>query len=118
MLDIKLIKENPEFFKERLATRGKDFSEEIDKLLALDADRRALIADTEARRAKQNAISKEIPKLKKEGKDTTAIFAEMKELGAKIKALYMELIEKVLCPVEWRISQYNNNPSLESISEY
>ena len=31
---------------------------------------------------------------------------------------YMELIEKVLCPVEWRISQYNNNPSLESISEY
>jgi len=86
MLDIKLIKENPEFFKERLATRGKDFSAEIDKLLSLDADRRALIADTEARRAKQNAISKEIPKLKKEGKDTTAIFAEMKERSDSVKA--------------------------------
>ena len=86
MLDIKLIKENPEFFRERLATRGKDFSAEIHKLLELDADRRALIADTEARRAKQNAISKEIPKLKKEGKDTTAIFAEMKELSDSVKA--------------------------------
>ena len=86
MLDIKLIKENPQFFKDRLATRGKDFSAEIDKLLELDNTRRALIADTEARRAKQNQISKEIPKLKKEGQDTTAIFAEMKELSDSVKA--------------------------------
>ena len=51
MLDIKWIKENAEYAKERLATRQKDFSAEIDKLLALDVERRALIADTEAKKA-------------------------------------------------------------------
>ena len=86
MLDIKLIKENPDFYKARLATRGKDFSEEIDRLLVLDTERRALIADTEAKKATQNKISKSIPQLKKEGKDTTAIFAEMKELSDAVKA--------------------------------
>ncbi len=86
MLDIKQIKENPDFYKERLATRGKDFSEEIDKLLSLDTERRALIADTEAQKAEQNKISKTIPQLKKEGKDTAPIFAEMKALSDKVKA--------------------------------
>ena len=51
MLDIKWIKENAEYAKERLATRQKDFSAEIDKLLALDVERRTLIADTEAKKA-------------------------------------------------------------------
>ena len=44
MLDIKLIKENPEYVKERLATRQKDYSADIDRVLALDVQRRALIA--------------------------------------------------------------------------
>jgi seryl-tRNA synthetase len=86
MLDIKQIKENPQSFKERLATRGKDFSEEIDKLVELDEKRRALIADTEAKKAEQNKISKTIPQLKKEGKDTAPIFAEMKALSDVVKA--------------------------------
>ena len=85
MLDIKFIKENKEFVKERLLSRGKDYSEEIEKLMTLDEERRALIADTESEKARQNAVSKQIPLLKKEGKDTTAIFAEMKELSDKIK---------------------------------
>ena len=85
MLDIKFIKENKEFVKERLLSRGKDYSEEIEKLMSLDEERRALIADTESEKARQNAVSKQIPLLKKEGKDTTAIFAEMKELSDKIK---------------------------------
>ena len=54
MLDIKRIKENPELAKERLATRQKDFSAEIDRLVELDVERRALIADTEAKKAEQN----------------------------------------------------------------
>ena len=68
MLDIKWIKENAEYAKERLATRQKDYSAEIDRLLALDVERRTLIADTEAKKAEQNKISKSIPLLKKEGK--------------------------------------------------
>lgn len=68
MLDIKYIKENAEEVKARLATRQKDYSAEIDRLLTLDVDRRALIADTEAKKAEQNRISKTIPQLKKRGK--------------------------------------------------
>ena len=86
MLDIKWIKENAEYTKERLATRQKDYSAEIDRLLELDAQRRALIADTEAKKAEQNKISKSIPLLKKEGKDVAPIFAEMKALSDTVKA--------------------------------
>ncbi len=86
MLDIKYIKENKEEVNERLLTRGKDFSEEIERLMSLDEERRALIADSEAEKARQNAVSKQIPMLKKEGKDVGPIFAEMKELSDKIKA--------------------------------
>ena len=86
MLDIKVIKEQTEWVKERLKTRNKDYSAEIDRLLEADAARRALIADTEDLRAKQNVVTREIPKMKKEGKDTTAIFEEMKQISDKVKA--------------------------------
>lgn len=85
MLDLKIIKENPDYIKQRLATRGKDFSEQIDKLLQLDEKRRSLISDTESLKAKQNAISKEVPKMKKEGKPTEELFAQMKQLSDKVK---------------------------------
>ncbi|MBR2464893.1 MAG: serine--tRNA ligase [Clostridia bacterium] len=86
MLDIKFIKENPELVKERLASRQKDYSADIDRLLTLDVERRALIADTEQKKAEQNRISKQIPALKKEGKDVAPIFAEMKKLSETVKA--------------------------------
>ena len=65
MLDIKRIKENPAYAKERLATRQKNYDAEIDRLLELDVERRALIADTEQKKAEQNRISKQIPAMKK-----------------------------------------------------
>lgn len=86
MLDIKFIKENAEYVKKRLLTRNKDYSADIDRILEADISRRALISDTEQLRAKQNSVSKEIPKLKKEGKDTAPIFEEMKQLSDKVKA--------------------------------
>ncbi len=86
MLDIKLIKEKPEFVKQRLLTRNADYSAEIDRIIEADIQRRSLITDTEQLRAKQNAVSKEIPKLKKEGKDTSEIFEEMRKLSDKVKA--------------------------------
>ena len=48
MLDIKYIKENPDEVIARLAKKGKDAKEEIAQILALDTERRALIAETEA----------------------------------------------------------------------
>ena len=87
MLDIKYIKENPEEVIARLAKKGKDAREDIEKIIALDAERRALIAETEAIKAEQNKTNKLIPQYKKEGKDVSEIFAQMKELGAKTKEI-------------------------------
>ncbi len=85
MLDIKYIKEKPDEVVERLAKKGKDAKEEIDAILKLDAKRRELLADIEGAKAEQNKTSKMIPSMKKEGKDTTELFAKMKELSAKTK---------------------------------
>lgn len=86
MLDINYIKENPTEVIERLAIKGKDAKEDIEKILELDTKRRALITETEGFKAEQNKLTKMIPQYKKEGKDPSPIFAQSKELGAKAKA--------------------------------
>ncbi len=80
MLDIKRIKENPEAVKAGLRAKEVDCDATVDRILELDEQRRALIADTESRKARQNKVSKEIPMLKKQGKDVSPILAEMAEL--------------------------------------
>lgn len=86
MLDIKRIREDFEGVKARVEFRGKgDFG--IGLVKELDEKRREVLADVEAMKSKQNTVSREIPKLKKAGEDTTAIMAEMKELSGKIKEL-------------------------------
>ena len=82
MLDIKRIKEDPAGVKAALRAKEVDCDEAVDKILALDEERRRLIADTEARKARQNKVSKEIPALKKQGKDVAPILKEMAELKA------------------------------------
>ena len=86
MLDIKYIKDNPDEVIARLAKKGKDAKEEIAQILDLDAQRRALIAETESIKAEQNKINKLIPQYKKEGKDVAPIFAEMKKLSETTKS--------------------------------
>ena len=81
MLDIKRIKD-PAGVKAALRAKEVDCDEAVDKILALDEERRRLIADTEARKARQNKVSKEIPALKKQGKDVAPILKEMAELKA------------------------------------
>ena len=86
MLDIKKIREDFDGVKAAVERRGKgDFG--LDKVKELDEKRRAVLAEVEALKNRQNTTSREVPKLKKEGKDTTALFAEMKELSNKIKEL-------------------------------
>ena len=82
MLDIKRIKENPNGVKAALQAKEVDCDAAIDRILELDEQRRALIASTESRKAQQNKVSKEIPLLKKQGKDVAPIFAEMAALKA------------------------------------
>lgn len=83
MLDIKMIVENPEAVRQGMAKRNKEV--DVDALLALDKTRRELLGAVEALKARQNQVSKMIPQYKKEGKNTDAIFAEMKELSDKVK---------------------------------
>ena len=86
MLDIKLIRENTEDVIARLAAKGKEARSEVERIVELDAQRRAMISENEAKKAEQNKVNKDIPRLKKEGADVAPVFAKMKELAADIKA--------------------------------
>ena len=86
MLDIKRIKENPEEVIELLARKGKDARETIGRIIELDGQRRVLVNETDSLKAKQNAVSKQIPALKKAGQDTAPVFAEMNALKETIRA--------------------------------
>lgn len=86
MLDIKKIREDFDGVKAGVERRCKgDFG--IDRVKELDAKRREVLAEVEALKNKQNVTSREVPKLSKAGEDTTALFAEMKQLSARIKEL-------------------------------
>lgn len=91
MIDIKIIKEAPEKVIEGLAKKGKDAEKDIYRVIELDAQRRDLIAKSESMKAEQNKTSKLVPQYKKEGKDVQVLFAEMKELSAKVKEYEDEL---------------------------
>jgi len=84
MLDIKIIRENPELIKAN--SRNRLSNVDIDKLLALDVEVRNLITNTESARARRNQASKTKP--------TPEIIAEMKRIGEDLKAWESELSEK------------------------
>ena len=91
MLDIKLIRENPDMVKAAMKTRNKDMDALVDEILEIDAKRRELSAKRDVLKAEQNAASKEIPAIKKAGGDISAIMAKMNEVKAAIKADEEEL---------------------------
>ncbi|MCL2563222.1 MAG: serine--tRNA ligase [Oscillospiraceae bacterium] len=85
MLDIRLIRENPDAVKAELLRKGADAAAAIDGILELDGKLRQLIQSTEQNKAEQNKVSKQIPAMKKAGEDTTEIMAQMKALSEAIK---------------------------------
>ena len=91
MLDIKLIKENPQNVIDRLRAKGREAEADIYRVIELDAKRRELISSSESLKAEQNKTTKLVPVYKKEGKDCAPIFAQMKEIGAKVKEQEEEL---------------------------
>jgi len=96
MLDIKRIRNNPKEVEELLKRRNPELS--LDKVLDLDRARREKLVEVENMKAQQNKVSKQVPLLKKEGKDVTAILQEMKELAEKVKLLdgqVKEIDEKI-----------------------
>ena len=87
MLDIKIIRNNPDEVKAAMKRRNTDMDQVIDELLAIDDKRRELMGQTERMKAEQNAASKEIPRIKKEGGDAASLMERMKELAAQVKEL-------------------------------
>lgn len=82
MIDINLIRSNPDAVAAALEKRG--CKADLDEILKLDGTRREIIGRTEALKAEKNKVSADIPRLKKAGENVEPIFAKMRELGDKI----------------------------------
>ncbi|MDA1274849.1 MAG: serine--tRNA ligase [Verrucomicrobia bacterium] len=89
MLDIKLIREQPDFVRERLATRGAGDETKIEDLLAIDERRRTLLNEVEQLKARRNRVSKEIGALmsQKKAAEAESKKAETRQIGDQITAM-------------------------------
>ena len=102
MLDLKIIRENPEAVKTRLKRRGSEFNE-LDELLKPEEDRRLALKQSEALKNKKKKLSAGVGQLKQSGEDATQLMEEVKvinifikELDDKIQALEQQVQEKLL----------------------
>ncbi|MBQ3497773.1 MAG: serine--tRNA ligase [Clostridia bacterium] len=93
MLDIRIIRENPQLVKDAMKKRNKDMDALVDEVLAIDVQRRELTVKLDQLKQEQNAASREIPKIKKEGGDISAIMARMNEIKETVKSGDVQLSE-------------------------
>ncbi len=85
MIDIKLLREQPDAVKAKIKKREKNLDDVVDQILELDAQRREQLGQLESMKAEKNAVSKQIPQIKKAGGDVSEIMTKMKALGDDIK---------------------------------
>lgn len=111
MLDIKLLRNNFEEVEKALSSRNEDF--DLSKFKALDEKRRSLLAEVEVLKSQQNTVSKQVPIMKKEGKDVTPILDEMKILSDKIKEFDVQVKDVDVELDAWMLTIPNiPNPSV------
>lgn len=91
MLDPVFVRENPELVEARLRSRGLDPTADLATLGHLEASRRRVLPEVEGLKRDQNAAGEAVARAKKAGQDPSAVFAENKARGAKIKELEAEL---------------------------
>ena len=89
MLDLKLIREQPDVVQRGLATRGG--AELVPEILAADADRRRLVTEVETLKAERNRTSEAIGQAKRRGENPEPVMARMREVSDRIKALDAEV---------------------------
>ena len=97
MIDVKILRENPDKLKAKIAL--KKFDCDIDAILAFDTVRRQAVSDFEAARAAQNAASKAMAELPKGSDEFKAKVVELKAVSAKVKELQAAADE---CEKKWR----------------
>lgn len=95
MLDLKRIRQEPEVVRAQLARRGK--SEEtdapIERILGLDEERRELIAEGDALKARRNAVSQEVGERKRRGEGADELILEMRSVADRIREVDVRLRE-------------------------
>ncbi len=87
MLDIKIIRNNPDLVKNAMKKRNLNFDEVIDRILEIDSNRRNLMTEMEKNKSVQNSMNKKIPEMKKSGEDISEVMNDMKELSLKISEM-------------------------------
>lgn len=97
MLDLKLIREQPDRVRESLRRRGQDTAS-VDQILAADEERRRTLADLEALRNQRNTASKEIGRMKEDA-EREARKAQVRQINTRIEAL-----EKTVGDIETRLN--------------
>ena len=90
MLDLKFLRENLELVKTAVAQRQAKV--DLAGFEGLDAKRRQVLPELENLRARRNEVSQEVGRVKREGGDPSGMYAEMKQVGARIKELEGELV--------------------------
>jgi len=95
MLDIKLIREQPDFVRERLAARGAGDESRITEVLALDEQRRKGLAEVEQLKAERNRVSKEIGMLmgQKKLEEAEARKKQTRDIGERVTLLDREVAD-------------------------
>lgn len=92
MLDINLIRNNPDRVKQAITNKHEEAAS-VDQILELDTQRRSLIHSCEQLKNKRNEKSREVSELKKKGLDATGIIEETKKIGDDIKSIEEKLKE-------------------------
>jgi len=109
MLDIKLIRNEPERVREALRRRGEHAESALDKLLELDRSRREVLVEVEEKRSLRNAVSEQIAQAKKAKQDASDKIAAMREVGEEIKELDARL-KQIEAALEDELLQVPNLP--------
>ncbi|WP_297217154.1 serine--tRNA ligase [uncultured Desulfovibrio sp.] len=99
MIDLKLVQKQPDILAKALADRQSSLS--VDDFLALDGRRRALLAEVETLKNQRNVASSQVAALKREGKDASAMLAELGALAERIKTLDVQTAEAKAAVEEW-----------------
>jgi seryl-tRNA synthetase len=84
MLDIRLLREQPDLVKQRLAARDAGLVSAVDEILAIDSKRRTTETHLQKLQADRKRTSKEIGAKKSKGEDTSAVEAQVREMGDEI----------------------------------
>src|SRR3984893_17769203 len=84
MLDIRLIRERPDFVRERLATRDVKLAQQINEVLDVDSERRRLETEVQQLNAERNKLSKEIGKLRSQKESSAEQESNVRGVGEEI----------------------------------